>query len=107
MKWLGITLDIADPDYQLTVIRILGQGNGNQVELTQLADISLLELFLEMKSDQKYDRVVFYDLHELESWSNLKVLTDVCARYGMSFSFLRQDLHSDEKIEFADLIAVI
>lgn len=42
MKSLGITLDIANPDYELTVIKILTRENGKEVDLTQLADIRLL-----------------------------------------------------------------
>lgn len=107
MRSLGITLDIANPDYKLTVIRILTRGNLKEVDLMQLADIRLLERTLEMRSDQQYNRIIIYDLHELDSWEDLKELTDVCKRYNMSFSFLKQDLHSDEEIEFSKLIYAI
>jgi len=107
MKWIGITLDIANPNYHLTVIRILGRGNYNEVDLVQLADIKLLDLLLEMRNEKQYDRVVFYDLQELDSWEDLKELADVCNRYNMQFSFLKQDLHSDKKLRFNKLIYAI
>ena len=107
MRSLGITLDIANPDYKLTVIRILTRGDGKEVDLIQLADIRLLEQVLEMKCDWVYDRVVIYDLHELNGWEDLKELADVCKQYVMEFTFLKQDLHSDEKIEIGELISVI
>lgn len=107
MKSLGITLDIANPDYKLTVIRILTRGTGKEVDLIQLADVRLLEQLLEMKNDYQYDHVIFYDLQEFDSWEDLKELTDVCNRNEWSFSFLKQDLHSDEKIELGKLINAV
>lgn len=107
MRLLGVTLDIANPDYKLTVIRILTRRNDKEVDLIQLADIRLLDQLLEMRNDQEYDRIIIYDLHELDSWEDLKELTDVSTRHKMSFSFLKHDLHSDEEIEFSKLIRAI
>ncbi|MHA6252766.1 hypothetical protein [Oceanobacillus sp. CAU 1775] len=107
MKTLGLTLDIANPDYKLSVLRILTRGNGKEIDLMQIADIRLLEQLLEMRSEQQYDRVVIYDLHELDSWEDLKELTNVCKQNDLEFSFLKQDLHSDEKIELSKLIFAV
>ena len=107
MVSLGITLDIVNPDYYLTVIRILTREDSEKIDLVRLADIQLLENLLELRDEQQYDRIIFYDLQEFDSWEDLKELADVCERNDMQFSFLKQDLHSDKELKFNKLIFAI
>jgi len=94
---LGVTLDIANPNYYLTVIRLFTRHENTEIDLVPLADIRLLEDILRFREERNYDRVIFYDLDELDGWDDFEELAEVCKQYNMEFSFLKQDIHSFEK----------
>lgn len=93
---LGVTLDIVNPDYYLTVIRLFTRHENKEIDLIPLADIRLLEDILQFREERNYDRVIFYDLDELNGMDDFEELAEVCKQFNMEFSFLKQDIHSYE-----------
>lgn len=107
MKWLGITTNLTTPNHSLTILKFYACGGGKWIDLVQLPDIRLLGNLLEFKGGRQYDRILIYDISELDSWKDLRKLSDICDKYGKDFTIVKQDLHSDVEVPIGYLTSVL
>lgn len=107
VKWLGITTRASNPNYSLTILKIYAQEFSKNIELEQLTDIALLEELFELKGEENYNRILIYDIDELDSWNGLKEFVNTYDKYNKDFSTVKQDLHSDMEIPLGYLTGVI
>lgn len=100
-------MDIANPKCNLTVLGIYSRVRGKQVDLTQIADVELLESLFEIRDVKQYDRVLFFSIRELHGWDELRYLVNTCNKYNIEWSFVREDIHSDVEVPVDYLTGVI
>lgn len=107
MKWLGITTKVTDANHPLTILKYYACGSGKKIDLVRLADIRLLDNLFECKDERQYNRILIYDIDELNSWRDLKELSDICDRYNKDYTIVKQDLHSDVEVPIGYLTSVL
>jgi len=56
-----------------------------------LADINLLDLYLQFIDRSTIDRVLLYDNQELGNWDNFKQFSNLCKKYDLKYSIILKD----------------
>lgn len=107
MTLLGVTFNFSNPHYSLLAMDLYGRINKMDIDLYHLADFDLLESFIHLNKHRKYTRVVIYDIDELETWDRVRELVNICSKYNLEFSIIKQDIHSDVEVPIGYLTNVI
>ncbi|MEN2465640.1 hypothetical protein [Ornithinibacillus sp. JPR2-1] len=78
-----------------------------KLQMYLLVNVDLLELHLKFIDPKVIDRVLMYDYEELGSWGEFKRFSNICKAYGLEYSIIKQDIHSDVDIPLGYLTNII
>lgn len=80
-----------------------------KLEMYLMVDLNFLELHFKSMELAVIDRVLLYDYEELGSWKNFKRFSNLCRKYGLEYSIIKNtiDLHSDVDVPIGYLTEII
>lgn len=79
---------------------------GKKIQIIQLPHVDLLEVQLGMIDVKEIERIILTDYEELGDFYSFKQFHNTCSRFSLSYSILKQDLHSDVDLPVAYLMDV-
>ncbi|SES89380.1 hypothetical protein SAMN05421676_10243 [Salinibacillus kushneri] len=78
-----------------------------ELKMYLLVNIDLLELYIQFIDPKTVDRVLLYDYKELGNWEDFKRFSKICKKYGLEYSIIQQDIHSDVDLPIGYLTDII
>ncbi|MBS3678945.1 hypothetical protein KGF86_01835 [Ornithinibacillus massiliensis] len=107
LKYLGICTNFGDYPYITDMLVDWAEFDEKKIDCFLLDDIGMLDFLLKFIDRTTFSRVLVYDIEEIDSLKNLKSFSNICRKYNLEWSIIRQDLHSDVAVEPDYLLKVV
>ncbi|KUP08427.1 hypothetical protein Q75_02890 [Bacillus coahuilensis p1.1.43] len=88
-------------------LQIHSQIVSKKMKMYLMASVDHLAFHLRFIDRTCIDRIIMYDFEEIGNWETLKEFSNVCKKYNINWSIIRQDIHSDVDVPLDYLTDVI